>query len=966
MLRSEAVEFVLRFLNTLARRLRLLPALTVALAAFPATAAFTNFINFETPPVHPVALGPDGRTLAVCNLPDNRVEFFDVSSGIPVPVGSVPVGLDPVTARFASSNELWVVNYISSSISVVDVAAQTVVATIETPAGPSDLVFAGNPRRAWVSCSRTNAVFVINPTNRLAVTNLPIQGEMPRAMATSPDGSKVYVAIFESGNGTTILGSKLTDLNAFPAPGPVEATNGPHRGVNPPPNSGTNFFPARAITNPPPKVAHIVRKNAAGQWLDDNNGNWTPWISGTNAPLGGRIVGWDLPDRDVAIINTTNFQITYAHRLMNMCLAIGVNPASGEISVVGTEGVNEKRFEPVLNGVFHRVNLALVDPVTRTNRIRDLNPHLDYITRLLPEPQRALGLGDPRAIEWNAAGTRAYITGMGSRNLVIVDANGARVNPQPVELPEGPTGLALDEARARLYVWNRFSSSLSVVETVGHTVLTNIPVFDPTPAVVQSGRRALYDTRRTSGLGIASCASCHVDGRTDRLAWDLGNPAEHLSTNAGFVFHPMKGPMVTQTLQDIITPTNFNGIAQIQQPLHWRGDKKNIEEFNPTFTNLQSAEFALTTNEMADFKTMLASIFFPPNFLRTFSNTLPASVPLPGHYGRALTNGGPGPALPPGNAQMGFTRFDRADCRICHDQNQGRSVIQNELFNLPREGAQGAFKSSQLRSMGEKLGFDGLSTNSRAGFGFQHDGRVDTLTRFMVDGFAGNVTNDQAIADFIAFMLCFSGSDLSVNPSNPSQDVPAAVGKQITFTSPAPPALLNSMVALATRTNSRVQLVVRGKQNGRPRGWLLRRATGDFLSDRNGEIAPTLASVIAPAASTNPFTAMLVPEGSGLRIGVDRDGDNHYDAIELDGDSNLADASSVPLPLVKVSKVSTNLVLTWTSTPGASYAPDVSVFLTPESWIQMLSPAAATTNLTTLNLGPPTNPRRFYRVRLLK
>ena len=25
-------------------------------------------------------------------------------------------------------------------------------------------------------------------------------------------------------------------------------------------------------------------------------------------------------------------------------------------------------------------------------------------------------------------------------------------------------------------------------------------------------------------------------------------------------------------------------------------------------------------------------------------------------------------------------------------------------------------------------------------------------------------------------MLCFSGSDLSVNPSNPSQDVPAAVG----------------------------------------------------------------------------------------------------------------------------------------------------------------------------------------------
>src|SRR5436309_1915469 len=124
-------------------------------------ATLTNFVNFETAPVRPVALGPDGRTLAVCNLPDNRVELFDVSQGVPVPTGSVPVGLDPVAARFASSNELWVVNHISSSISIVDVASRLVVATVETPGGPSDVVFAGNPLRAWISCSRTNAVFVV-------------------------------------------------------------------------------------------------------------------------------------------------------------------------------------------------------------------------------------------------------------------------------------------------------------------------------------------------------------------------------------------------------------------------------------------------------------------------------------------------------------------------------------------------------------------------------------------------------------------------------------------------------------------------------------------------------------------------------------------------------------------------------------------------------------------------------------
>lgn len=944
--------------------MRWLAVLVAALSAVAAHGAFTNFVNFETPPVHPIALGPDGRTLAVCNLPDNRVELFDVVNGVPTPLGSIPVGLDPVTTRFASTNELWVANYISSSISVIDVAAQTVIATIETPAGPSDIVFAGHPRRAWVSCARTNAVCVIDLATRTPLTNLVIQGEMPRAMATSPDGGRVYVAIFESGNGTTILGSKLTELNVFPAPGPVEDPNGPYQGQNPPPNAGTNFFPARTLTNTPPKVAHIVRKNAAGRWMDDNNGDWTEWVSGTNAALGGRIPGWDLPDRDVAIINTTNLAISYAHRLMNMCMAIGVNPVSGEIAVVGTEATNEKRFEPVLNGVFLRVNIALVDPVTRTNRLRDLNPHLDYITRTLPEAQRAHSLGDPRGIEWSADGTRAYITGMGSRNLIAVNADGQRVMPQAIQLGEGPTGLALDEARERLYVWNRFSSSISVVSMNDGAVLTNVPVFDPTPVAVRNGRRGLYDTRLTSGLGILSCASCHVDGRWDRLAWDLGDPAGHMVTNGNFVFHPMKGPMITQTLQDIITPATFNGIPQQQQPLHWRGDKKTLEEFNPTFTNLQSAETALSSNDMADFKTMLASTFFPPNFLRTFSNTLPASVPLPGHYGRSLTNG-PGAPLPPGNAQAGFTRFDRTDCRICHDFNQGRSVIQGELFNLPREGAQGAFKSTQLRNMGERLGFEGFSTNSRAGFGFQHDGRVDTLTRFMVDGFPGAVTNDQAIADFVAFLLCFSGSDLSSNPSNPSQDVPAATGKQITFGSPAPPALLNNMQTLALRTNSRVQLLIRGKHSGQSRTWLMRRPAGDFVSDYNGESLPTLAAVIAPAAPGNEFTAMLVPEGSGTRLGLDRDSDGHFDALELAAGSDSADPLSIPLPLVSLKRSPTNVVLTWPTTPGVKYSVELSVLLLSNTWITVVPQFVAPTNTASYTNSIPLGPnRRFFRVRV--
>src|SRR6266545_5607936 len=77
-----------------------------------ASAASTDaFVNFETPPVHPIALSPDGGRLAVCNLPAARLEVFDAHSGAPVDVGSVPVGLDPVSVRFRTTNEVWVVNH---------------------------------------------------------------------------------------------------------------------------------------------------------------------------------------------------------------------------------------------------------------------------------------------------------------------------------------------------------------------------------------------------------------------------------------------------------------------------------------------------------------------------------------------------------------------------------------------------------------------------------------------------------------------------------------------------------------------------------------------------------------------------------------------------------------------------------------------------------------------------------------
>jgi len=193
-------------------------------------------VNFETAPVHPIALSPDGQKLAVCNLPDGKLELFDVSDGALVPLGAVSVGIDPVSVRFRSASEAWVVNHISDSVSIVDIGAQRVIATVDTLDTPEDVVFAGSPVRAFISCSLPNRVQVVDPSTRQVVTNLVVEAERPRALAVSPDGQKVYAAIFESGNATTVVGAKFRNLLFFD--NAVSSANSPYGGENPPPNFG--------------------------------------------------------------------------------------------------------------------------------------------------------------------------------------------------------------------------------------------------------------------------------------------------------------------------------------------------------------------------------------------------------------------------------------------------------------------------------------------------------------------------------------------------------------------------------------------------------------------------------------------------------------------------------------------------------------------------------------------------------
>jgi DNA-binding beta-propeller fold protein YncE len=810
-----------------------------------------SFINWESPQVHPLDITPDGTRLLAVNTADNRLEVFSIIAGGLQRAGSIQVGLDPVSVRARTNDEAWVANHVSDSVSIVNLTSMNTVRTLATDDEPADVIFAGDPQRAFVSVSQRNQIKVYDPASPdAAPIVISIDGEDPRALAT--DGLRVFAAIFESGNRTTILRRAA-----------VSEPDGPYGGQNPPPNLGMQFSPPIAPGLPlPPPVSLIVRREG-NAWMDDNGHDWSAKVT------------WNLQDDDVAIIDAQTLAVSYSKGLMNINMALAVHP-TGRVTVVGTDALNHIRYEPNISGRFLRVNMASFDPLNPTDSpsITDLNPHLDYSTSSVPHATRDLSIGDPRGIAWNSKGTRGYISGMGSNNLIVVGPTGNVLNR--MDVGQGPTGLVLDESRDRLYVLNRFDATISIINTVTEARVGTASIYDPTPHAIRLGRPFLYDTHRTSGLGYVSCASCHVDARMDQLAWDLGDPQGQMSAVSpkdcfnllppnGFngpcaPFHPMKGPMITQTLVGIIP----NG------SMHWRGDRANLAAFDVAFTGLQGDDAPPTAQEMAQFEAFIATLRAPANPNRTFFDALPVTVP--GSTG-----------IP----SIGLERFQHAGmvggsrkCTDCHVIDTGGT--NGRIMPASFLGEVQTFKVPHLRNQYEKTGFNAASQQSNRGFGFLHDGSDDTLLRFLSKPIFSVAVMPPHME---AFLLCF-----------PTETHPAA-GVQVTLTGvnngePAVSTLLNNMQTVAD-SGVQVSIVAKGVVASEYRGFAYMGA-GTFQSDRQAQ-STTMSALVAAAGAGNEITFTMVPDESKVRIGIDRDEDGYFDRDELDAGSDPADPTSIPL-----------------------------------------------------------------------
>ncbi len=915
-------------------------AASLVTGAMPAMAR--SFVEFESGQVRPVAMTPDGTKLLAVNTPDNALEVFTINAdGSLTHSKSIPVGMEPVAVAARNNSEIWVVNHLSDSVSVVDLSATPakVVRTLLVGDEPRDIVFAGTGfNRAFITTAhrgqqRNDAsiaavpgasgpqlttegigradVWVFNASN-LGTTfgGTPVQilsffADTPRGLAVTPDGLTVYVAAFQSGNQTTVINETVV-----PDGFGQEGVPGP----------STNAAGIAA-----PETGVIVKfDQSANKWLDSKGKDWSS------------LVKFTLPDHDVFTVNADTLATgTMFDHVGTVLFNLVVNPETGKVYVTNTELPNHVNFEgpgifggSTVQGHLSESRITVLNPANGNVEPQHLNKHIDYNLRHTNpdadqyretiDAQKTHSLATPLQPVVSSDGETLYVAAFGSAKIGVfntADIEDGSFDPTQasanyIDTGGGPSGMVLNESdglNPRLYVLTRFANQVEVVDLNTNTTLETHALHNPEPAQVVAGRPFLYDANLTSGNGETSCSSCHTFGDLDQLAWNLGNPDDIVTTNTipdavpgqphADTFHPMKGPMTTQTLKGMAT----------HGALHWRGDRVDgffgidacaeptgapcsedfsFRNFIVAFEGLVGKEGTVTPSEMQQFSDFIMEVMLPPNPIRPLNNT--------------LTNTG----LAGQNLFSGRVTDRVTNCVGCHTLNPalglfgsgGQQSFETETQNL---------KVPQLRNVYTKVGMFGESRaapftgDQIRGFGVVHDGSIDTVNDFIGTPVFQLTNTEQQNLE--AFVLRFP------------TDLAPIVGQQVTLTA------TNAVVAnprvdlLVQRSNvpfdslmlggtvTECDVVVKGSEGGVARGWV-REASGQFRSDINTLTNdPTLRAL----ASQGPLTYTCAPPGSGTRMGINRDEDNFLDGLDncpavanndqLDADNDLIGNACDPI-----------------------------------------------------------------------
>src|SRR5690606_10019032 len=328
--------------------------------------------------------------------------------------------------------------------------------------------------------------------------------------------------------------------------------------------------------------------------------------------------------------------------------------------------------------------------------------------------------------------------------------------------------------------------------------------------------------------------------------------------------------------------------------MHWRGDRAtgffgtdafdealSFDNFIVAFEGLLGRASRPSDAQMQAFTAFALDIVLPPNPIRALDNQLTAGQEAAETFY---------------NEEASDTLFT---CNGCHTLDPANGFF-GTSGNASFENESQIFKVAHLRNAYQKVGMFGMMSvpfigpgdfshqgDQVRGFGFLHDGSIDTIFRFL-HATVFNFPSDAMRRNVESFVLAFDtdlapivGQQVTLDAANAG-----VVGPRIDLLLARAAAPFES--ALLGGTSRECDVIVKGVVGGEPRGWLYDPASTSFLPDRVD--APTLAEAELLALAANPgqeLTFTAAPPGSGRRMAIDRD----LDGV-LDGDDNCPGAAN--------------------------------------------------------------------------
>lgn len=821
------------------------PPAAQSLTAPPATAAFRVLDNVEGPwinlnvvPVRPMLLTADGGHLYAVNTHGNTVVHFDNASGQPSQTFGVPWGpvsiAQWISAAGGGSDELLVVCRGTHALARLDRLSGKILRCLDLPFEPGDILVNAATNRAFVSCSGADSVVEIDlPANTIAHT-YKIPAKHPLFLSFDGAG-KVLVAPLFSGNN------------------------------------------AAAIAAPPGSI----------------QSSFLGILDLATSPF----VVQPLPDQDLFRIDPVAETVTAAATATGTVLfQQAENPLTHKIWQLNTEAINtdpSKQSEPSLRGVFVDNRLTIIDPAAPDGPHTFVNlddsvpstPAIDY------DPTKAVG--QPYALTFTTSGY-GLIAGLLTDNVTIATPQGVPFfewNLAPGSIPR-QTLLDNSGQLVFVYCWGTNKIDTYVLVPNPAVVLSLDLGLDPAPKLVKQGR-AIFYAGANSLHGNLSCATCHVEGRTDMELWNLSN-----------LPYDDKGPLVTQTLA---------GIEKLA-PFHWRGERVGLIDFNPAFDKLLGgAELDTTPGAAFDqFQRFAFSVVNPANI-----NEAPARV-VSDAFG---TNPPPGYPVSTASAVTGQDKFfdgnqDGVSCNRCHTLPTGTSndIVADGLID-PQPHRKNV-KIPPFNEMWRKEQpvvpvkfINNISLDyALLGAGLTHAGLSNTLFDFVDDVFA---IPDQETADIVKFVSQVDqGLAPGVHRCALLNLATYLVNKPVVkdFLLPQAQQRNIDLVAFGSVTLGAAQVKLR---------WAWNRTSGLFDCEDNTVPSKTLDFFLGQARvglADNLFVGVPVGMGRNFAIDIDGDGltnlneaahgtspviadsdnDGFSDGYEVDHGSNPADATSLP------------------------------------------------------------------------